>query len=251
MEANSAINKSNYPLAYNYIERALDSKNIETREEAIQIARNNRTVIEAGEKSISIHLFEEAKTFSLADLSSPQSFAEASSRSTHLSDKIKKYKLLNPEYISERAFDEVYSLHSAEIIALVTKEQERRKQREANTSTGIVINSQILDESTTNTHTGALLGSAFGQAAYIDSTRWNNYSAKSQFGAGLAGAMIGSLTDKPSNKHYRIIYFIRLKNGDTRQVEQFSHEQKYIPPGVCVEFLEPYYVEIVNQNRCA
>ena len=58
---------------------------------------------------------------------------------------------------------------------------------------GIVIDNQGVNESSAGTNGGALLGSALGNAAYIDRSfrPGNNYSAVTQLGVGIFGAILG------------------------------------------------------------
>lgn len=129
-------------------------------------------------------------------------------------------------------------------------DEKRRKEREANTLTGIVLNVQVTNESRLGNAAGANLGAALGQASYLDSTSWRGYSATSQLGAGLAGALLGSMLDQPTRIQYRLSYFIKLANGDVRQVDILSTSQTHIPPGICVDYHPPSTIDIANQNKC-
>lgn len=113
-----------------------------------------------------------------------------------------------------------------------------------------VLNVQIRNESTGATTGGAQLGSTLGQTNYIDSSNFKTYSASSQVGAGLLGAIVGSMLDAPSVTKYKLTYLLQMANGDVKNFEKTQSTETHIPAGVCVEFREPSYLEVVNQNNC-
>jgi hypothetical protein len=98
-----------------------------------------------------------------------------------------------------------------------------------------IINVQGINESTSGTTGGTQLGSVFGQAQYIDKSNWNNYSARSQLGAGLIGAIIGSALDAPAHTMYRIVYTLKNSDGSVSVVERVSQSPIYVAPGLCVD----------------
>jgi len=98
-----------------------------------------------------------------------------------------------------------------------------------------IINVQGVNESTSGTTAGAQLGSAFGQAQYIDKANWNNYSARSQLGAGLVGALLGSALDAPARTTHRIVYTLKSSDGTISVAEKVSQSPIYVAPGLCVD----------------
>jgi outer membrane lipoprotein SlyB len=100
-----------------------------------------------------------------------------------------------------------------------------------------IVNVQGVNESTPGTTGGANLGSALGQAQYIDKANWSNYSARSQIGAGLVGAIIGSALDAPARAMHRIVYTLRSPDGTVSIVEKVSQSPIYVAPGLCVDTL--------------
>jgi hypothetical protein len=130
---------------------------------------------------------------------------------------------------------------------VVKAEQEDKKRR-----TGIVLSAQVSDESHINSGAGAQVGALYGQAGYIDSASWQNYSATSQITYGLAGAIIGGLLlDAPTQSAFRLTYFVKMSDGNIKKIETTSDSATRIPEGVCVEIYEPSYLAVVNQNNCS
>lgn len=98
-----------------------------------------------------------------------------------------------------------------------------------------IINVQGVNESTPGTTGGAQLGGGFGQAQYIDKANWSNYSARSQLGAGLVGALLGSALDAPARTMHRIVYTLKSSDGAISVVEKVSQSPIYVAPGLCVD----------------
>ncbi len=94
---------------------------------------------------------------------------------------------------------------------------------------------QPVNESTAGTTAGAQLGSALGQAQYIDKSNWSNYSARGQLGAAILGGLIGSTLDARSQSAYRLVYTLKASDGSIRVVERVSESQIYIAPGLCID----------------
>ena len=100
---------------------------------------------------------------------------------------------------------------------------------------GKIINVQSVNESDYNNGSMSKLGSAFGQASYLDNANWGNYSAKNQLGAGLAGALIGAMLDKPTQIKFHSRYTIRLNNGDIITKDITQQSQFNLSSDICVE----------------
>jgi hypothetical protein len=102
---------------------------------------------------------------------------------------------------------------------------------------GTIQSAQAADRSTAATHDGAALGSALGQAAYIDRAfkgNGSNYSAKSQVGAALVGAMVGSALDTPGQRKFLLSYGVRTADGQVRELRVESADEITRPIGQCV-----------------
>lgn len=98
-----------------------------------------------------------------------------------------------------------------------------------------IVHVQSINESTAGTTAGAELGSSFGQARYIDRSNWQNYSATGQLGAGILGAVIGSMVDSPARNAYRLIYTLKSADGSVQTVQRVSASPIYVAPGLCVD----------------
>lgn len=101
-------------------------------------------------------------------------------------------------------------------------------------SIGTLISHQVVDTSKPGTTVGSQLGSAFAQAAYIDQARLGNYSAVTQVGAGLVGALIGSSLDQSAQKGFLINYGIKLIDGSVKAILTRSADGIAAPIGQCV-----------------
>jgi hypothetical protein len=104
---------------------------------------------------------------------------------------------------------------------------------------GIVINVQVLNESTTGSTAGSQLGAAYGSAAYVDSAfsgsprNWN-YSATNQITARVIGGLVGSLLDTKPEARFHARYTIRSGHGAVGYVDNYSSNSLTHPVGMCV-----------------
>ena len=98
-----------------------------------------------------------------------------------------------------------------------------------------IVHVQSINESTSGSVAGTQLGNAVGQAQYIDKSNWSNYSAKRQIGAGILGAVIGSMLDAPPQIAHRLVYTLRSSDGSVRVLEKVSQSQIYNAPGLCID----------------
>lgn len=117
---------------------------------------------------------------------------------------------------------------------------------------GLIIDNQGINESSAGTSSGAVLGAAIGNAAYIDRAfkPGNNYSAGAQLAVGLLGAVIGSAADKPPVAQFHFRYSLKYHDGeigyhDSVQGDAFRH-----PAGICLEIarLTPAPQAMCNQT---
>lgn len=117
-------------------------------------------------------------------------------------------------------------------------------------SFGTIIDAQTLDSSTHGTNGGAVLGSAFASAAYVDSSfKGNyNYSAKKDIGAAILGGMLGSAIDRAPVVSFRTKYTVRFHDGSIGYVEDTTETPFRHSLGVCVR-LSP--LRQANQGLCS
>lgn len=101
---------------------------------------------------------------------------------------------------------------------------------------GIIVDTQGVNESTPGTSGGATLGGAIAEAAYIDRAfkPGNSYSAKSQLGAALLGAIVGSAMDAPPVQRFHFRYAIKLSNGEIQSHDSVQSSAFRLPAGICV-----------------
>lgn len=86
---------------------------------------------------------------------------------------------------------------------------------------GTIIDNQGVNESTSGTSGGAILGGAVANAAYIDNAiKGGNYSAKNQLAVGILGAVLGSTLDSKPNAQYHFRYAVRLGNGNIKYFDE-------------------------------
>jgi len=109
------------------------------------------------------------------------------------------------------------------------------------TSVGIIQSAQLVDRSTAATSTGSIVGSAVGQVVYLDrafSGTRSSYSAGSHVGAGLLGALVGSVFDNPGSRAFIINYGVKTMDGQVREQRVLSPDEFAKPLGQCVKFPE-------------
>lgn len=104
-------------------------------------------------------------------------------------------------------------------------------------SVGIIQSVQAVNRSTAGTNSSAALGGALAQTMYIDkafSGSGNNYSATTQLGAGLLGALLGSGLDSSPTSRFIFNYGIRTLDGQIKEVRVESGDEFTRPVGQCV-----------------
>ena len=102
-------------------------------------------------------------------------------------------------------------------------------------SFGTIIDNQGVNESTPGTNSGAALGSAVANAAYVDTAlRGGDYSAKTQLGALIVGGLLGSSLDSKGSSRHHQRYAVRLGDGNIQYFDQVSSDPFRHPVGVCV-----------------
>lgn len=106
---------------------------------------------------------------------------------------------------------------------------------------GVIQSVQTVNRSTAGSNTGAILGGALGQAAYVDNAlkgSGNNYSAVNQIGAAVLGAAIGSTADQAPQSLFVFNYAVKTLDGQLREVRTTSNQEFTKPIGQCVSFPE-------------
>jgi outer membrane lipoprotein SlyB len=104
---------------------------------------------------------------------------------------------------------------------------------------GVIQAVQTVNRSTAGTNTGAILGGAFGQAAYVDNAlkgNGSNYSAVNHIGSAVLGAAIGSSVDQSPQRSFDFNYAIKTLDGQLREVRTSSSQEFTKPIGQCVSF---------------
>ncbi len=113
---------------------------------------------------------------------------------------------------------------------------------------GIIIDNQGVNESTSGTTSGANLGGAIANAAYIDNAiKGGNYSAKNQLASGILGAMLGSTLDSKPNAQYHYRYAVKLGSGNVEYFDEVKSDPFRHPVGVCISVPN---ISLVEQQLC-
>lgn len=120
--------------------------------------------------------------------------------------------------------------------------------REAGTY-GVIVDTQGVDESTPGTTGGAALGAAFAEASYIDRALQpgNSYSAKTQLGVTLLGALAGSALDSRPVPRFHLRYAVKLADGEIRMVDAMQADAFRLPTGMCVSLPD---LAQIGQSAC-
>lgn len=121
---------------------------------------------------------------------------------------------------------------------------------------GTILDAQVLNESSAATTAGSELGAQIGRAAYVDnafrgSPRNWNYSATGNLSAQIAGALIGSMMDKPAQPRFRTRYTVRKGDGNVEYIEEIRVDPLRHPVGLCVTLspIRPTNTEICQLTR--
>lgn len=115
-------------------------------------------------------------------------------------------------------------------------------------SFGIIIDNQGVNESTSGTSSGANLGGAIANAAYVDNAiKGGNYSAKNQLASGILGAMLGSTFDSKPNAQYHYRYAVKLGSGDIKYFDETKSDPFRHSVGVCVSVPN---IALIEQQLC-
>ena len=116
-------------------------------------------------------------------------------------------------------------------------------------SFGLILDNQGIDRSTPGTNGGSALGGAIAQAAYLDrALGGGSYSAKTQLGVAILGALIGSGLDQPAQASYQFRYAIKMMDGSIKYHDITSPDPFRHPAGACV--MLPQVSMAANQNLC-
>jgi hypothetical protein len=250
-----AMERGDYETAY----RFLESPSPGTESEVLQIMRTNQKIPEAGTLTFSTT----ALTESVNRYGRPQAFIIEHSRLQRFavysgSDVFKTAaENLALTFPKELAFYYEKEAEKARVAGLPETEQQKywaesfSRSVEAATIRGIVISAQMIDKSGPGTSTGSQLGSAIGQAAYIDNASWSNYRGTNQIAAGIIGAIIGSSADTKATVAYQKVYFIRTSSGELRRIDEQTSDPILLPTGACLEYREPFHLVFVKDSMCS
>lgn len=116
-------------------------------------------------------------------------------------------------------------------------------------SYGTIIDNQGVNESTNGTSSGALLGSAVANAAYIDKAiKTGDYSAKNQLAIGILGGILGSALDSKRTARFHFRYAVRLANGNVQYFDEVKADAFRHPVGICVAVPR---IALVEQQLCS
>ncbi|MCV6587567.1 MAG: hypothetical protein OIF57_00870 [Marinobacterium sp.] len=116
---------------------------------------------------------------------------------------------------------------------------------------GLILDVQVKNTSVADNNSGYHLGSVVAQAMYIDNSNWRSYSAKSQLGVGIIGALIGSSLNKPEKVSFVLNYYIKTADGDLLKSTRIRHSAEHDPVNSCVRVRkENNTFHLVNFKFC-
>lgn len=250
----NALEEKNYQVAYRFFE---DVRLDETAKVKALINKNPK-VIDAG-----------LETFSLPSLNeSINRYGKSVSAEIELKriTQFKRFADIEQYQLAENNIKQVYGeelaiytkkIEDKNIIDSMSKEEraiyyenQYKQYQESIKVTGRVMSSQLINRSNPGTNTGRMFGAAVGQAIYIDSINFRNYSAGNQLAAGLIGAVMGSSLDQKKTEIYQKVYFIKKKDGSIVRLDQNTSDQVLFPVGACIYYKEPYEFNIISEKSC-
>jgi hypothetical protein len=250
-----ALAQLDYEVAYRFLEQPSPG----TEGEVLQLMKQKPELLAAAEQTFS----PQALPASIARYGRAESFRIEHSR-------LQRFSVYSSAERFEVAATTFAALYPQELVEYHAKEAERarvarlpeaeqqaywaeafRRSVEAVTVRGVILSAQHIDESPPGTRTGAALGAAIGQAAYIDSSSWRTYRASSQLAAGLLGAMLGSALDQRPTKQYLKVYYVRTPAGETKRIDERAKDAILLPVGACIEYREPFHLVLAPDNLCA
>lgn len=101
--------------------------------------------------------------------------------------------------------------------------------------------------SSNGTTTGAIFGTAIGQAQYIDNSSLDSYSGTNQVISGVIGGVIGSLVDTPRQVKFSNNFTFKLNDGSVVSFKKESPAHPTLSIGQCIK-LDTF--NILNNNAC-
>jgi hypothetical protein len=110
-----------------------------------------------------------------------------------------------------------------------------------------ILDVQAINKSHINNGAMAELGSLIGQANYIDSSTYSDYSVQKQLGTAILGGMIGSLADKPTVIKFHFRYTMKTPNGEVINKDVFQSSHFHQAKGLCVD---SFSLEPINDEFC-
>jgi hypothetical protein len=250
-----ALAQLDYEVAYRFFEQPSPG----TEAEVLQLMKQRPELLIAAERTFS----PQALAASIARYGRTESFRIEHSR-------LHRFSVYSSADRFEVAATAFAALYGQELVEYHAKEAERarvarlpeaeqqaywaeafRRSIEAATVRGVILSAQHIDESRPGTRTGAALGAAIGQAAYIDSSSWRTYRASSQLAAGLLGALLGSALDQKPTKQYLKVYYAKTTAGEIKRIDERAKDAILMPVGACLEYREPFHLVLVADTWCA
>lgn len=250
----NALEEKNYVVAYRFFE---DVRADEISKVAAIIEKNPQ-IIDAG--------FETFSLTALHDSISRYGIKQSAAIEYNRLNLFKKFASEEKYQMAKLKLTEVYEKELDEI----NKELEYKRYLESLTSderaahyaelykkyqhsikvVGRVMSAQLINRSNPGTSAGSAFGALVGQAVYIDSINFRNYSAGNQIAAGLIGAAVGSSFDQRKIETYQKVYFIKKREGEIVRLDQNTSDPVLYPVGACISYKEPFEFNIIEDKNC-
>jgi hypothetical protein len=249
-----AIALKNFEVGYRFLEQPSPG----TESDVVRLMRMEPELVDAGLMTFT----ESALSDSITSYGRAESFRIEHSRLQRFAvyatpDKFRvAADVMAQAYPKELATHHEQEAERARIANLPDAEQRQywaeqfRRSVESVTVRGIIISSQLVNQSRAGTTYGASLGAGLGQATYIDSSSWRDYRATSQLTAGILGAVVGGILDQKPSTMYLKVYFIKTAAGEVRRIDERSPDQILLPNGACLEYREPFHIAIATEKTC-
>lgn len=250
----NALEERNYAVAYRFFE---DVRPHEISK-VIAIIEKNPQVIDAGFQTFSIS--------ALNDSINRYGFKQSAEIEFNRLESFKRYASQEKYQEAKLNLNEVFASEIAEINEKLDKKKyleslpsdERaahyaelyKKYQDSIKVIGRVMSAQLINRSSQGTNTGSAFGALVGQAVYIDSINFRNYSAGNQIAAGLIGAAVGSSFDQRKIETYQKVYFIKKKEGEIVRLDQNTSDPVLYPVGACISYKEPFEFNIIEDKNC-
>lgn len=249
-DAATSLASKDWDAAYRNLEDALVSNDIDLRKSALDVISQESSVRIAAVNSFTISALKK----SLKDWGIESGYAREKIRLEYFSIFATTSEQQTARDNLEKARREIVidlnktDYTSAELIvtdivfnefSLLSREELKNKYKTLLVldwkSVGKIGASQVVNLSTSGTNSAARLGSAIGQAAFIDNTVGRGgYSVMGQLTAGVLAAAIGSEFDEKPTSQFLIRYSIKMNDGSIVGLDRNSSNGMPKPVGQCV-----------------